>query len=180
MQLNKDKKIIFVWASLFMVVLVFALILLLSLNNTTQPNNTPKQQTIAIPTAIPTQPQTFHYAPNTVSKLVNLVQNKQPLSTNDSLLKQKLILGIPKRTIGTLYTTKAYQITYLTNFDIFEVDISTTNINDAKNSAIAWFTNQGFSYGGICKLPLMFSVNSTIRQELEDQNVVFNPLPEGC
>ena len=64
--------------------------------------------------------------------------------------------------------------------DDLNVEITTTNIDQAKAEAVAWFVSHGLSQTGICDHPVSFMLNYNIADELQGSSIIFNPLPPDC
>jgi hypothetical protein len=111
-------------------------------------------------------------------KLLDLVQNRRPLSQADQNAKAKILSNFPQgQDSGVVYKTSTISVEYVHSPDLFQVDILTNNISAAKAEAVAWFQKQGMSQQGICSLPLTFYLDFQINNQ---QKGSFNPLPEGC
>jgi hypothetical protein len=113
-------------------------------------------------------------------KLLDYVQNRKPLSTDDEQVKFEILstLGGSQSTI--LYQTPNVKVNYIRSADMFQAEILTTNIAIAKMEAGSWFENMGLSKEGICNLPLSFYLNYEIKMQLGEDAASFNPLPNGC
>ncbi len=153
-------------------------------NNTSLPyfsNSTPTP----INQVTPPQTSMFHdiikYDQQQTNKMINTLQNRPTIPPSDSTVKENIINTVANDS-GTVNSTDEYHIDYLKSPDIFQVEIDTTNIQQAKSDAINWFKAQGMSMDSICKLPVTFYLKFDIMQELEQQGttVDFNPLPDGC
>src|SRR5664279_2965459 len=79
-----------------------------------------------------------------------LLKNRQPLSSPDQITK----------TPNPLKITDMYKIEYLPSVDEFQVELTTIRINTAKDDAVAWLKGQGFSDEALCKLPVVFTIDS--------------------
>lgn len=112
-------------------------------------------------------------------ELIDAVQNRKTLSPGGVAAKQKLIASLNNAS-GNLYSSPNIFIAYIKSPDVFQVEINTTNIAQAKQEAKTYMTTQGFTTDDLCKLPLSFFLNFKISQELQNTNTVFNPLLEGC
>jgi len=81
---------------------------------------------------------------------------------------------------GTITDGPDYRIIYLPAGPLFQVEIKTTYIARAKDSAIQLFKNKGFSEEDICNLPVAFYLGPKPFKELEGSGVVVNPKPDFC
>ncbi len=81
---------------------------------------------------------------------------------------------------GELVQTDKFRLTYMQVFNMFEAEILTTDVAQAKKDVVTWLTKQGLSTQGLCHLPLTFFLNSDVKNQLQGQHVKFNPLPDGC
>ncbi len=99
------------------------------------------------------------------------------LSPDKEVIKSQLV--IPIGDAGVLAETSEFRIEYYSP-DVFQVEIKTANIADARASAINWFKEQGFNEEDICKLPVTFYLNPEVARKLEGSGVIFNTLPDFC
>ncbi len=121
------------------------------------------------------------YDDNAQNKLVAYVKARQPISDTDKLAKAKMLALRPENQMsGVIHQTQNIRIDYTRSADLFQVEILTTNVQDAKNEANIWLRTQGLSQDGICKLPIGFYLNYDIANELRETGYVFNPLANGC
>jgi|SRR5581483_4577191 len=175
LSLNKQEKV----ASLLGIVVLIGTIIVIMIS--LAHNNIQK----AFPSPTPTPLSTLHAIPllkyneGKSKELLNKLENRQPLTSNDNAVRQKLINSLNGNS-GDLQITSDYDIQYLSSPDQFQAEILTTNISFAKQEVVKWFIAQGMSLEGICKLPLSFFVNHNIAQQLSGQNIQFNPLPDNC
>lgn len=136
------------------------------------------------PTPIQTaQPQPSAATRPTVNyqsdKLLEIVKTRPTLSTNDSQIKAKLITSLNNQS-GILNQTNTYILEYVKTPNVFQIEILVTDFDKAKTDAVDWLESKGFSFEGICKLPVMFYLSKDVANQLRDQNIKFDPLPEGC
>jgi hypothetical protein len=131
-----------------------------------------------IPTSLPSE-SIVSNAPQ--QRLLDKVNNRQELSESDITVKNKILSSLPTgETSGTIYQTQDVTVQYIQSFNLFQAEITTTNISSAKTAATNWFINQGMSRQGLCDLPLSFYLNFSVKNQLPDNGASFNPLPEGC
>ena len=179
----KINKLIFLPITILILIFIFVIYLLFFTKNKQQ-SVTPVQEptpTIRI-TTTPIEPtNTLRYPAGSIGNIVNKVKNKQPLTEQDQQIKNQLIQISQKDSDnGSVYQTNDYIITYDSDFDDFEIELLSPQIQTAKTNAINWFKNQGLSDNGICNLPLVFFINGNTKLELQNQNITFNPLPDFC
>lgn len=155
--------------------LLIILITIIALNRPTKIIS-PNLSTIPTPIPLPTTSQA-----NLVNeaKIMNLIISKQPLSSNDQGVKTKIDNSL-NNVAGSPIKNDEFRVDYLHDNDQFQVEILTTDFNQAKKDAVSWFTSEGFSMNAVCKLPVIFYLNFDIKQELPDRGINFNPLAEGC
>jgi hypothetical protein len=115
------------------------------------------------------------YNQQDVNKLQGLEQNRQQLSPTDAEVKVKLI-----REGNPLASTADYTITYEPTTDMFQAQIKTINISNAKKEVDQWFFDQGMSVEAPCELPVSFTLEKSVAQSLKGLDVVFSPLAPGC
>jgi hypothetical protein len=118
----------------------------------------------------------INYAPNSLGKAHVKLTSRIPLSPSDVSAKNNLIAASEN---GIINETSQYSIEYISAFDHMEVTLLTTSIDEAKTQAETYLKNAGLSQNGLCNLPVIFSVEYSVRKKLPD-NTVFNPLPNGC
>jgi hypothetical protein len=119
------------------------------------------------------------YSPEVLEQDYQRLNANIPLTTSDSDIRNRLITSLNNQS-GTLSQTQNYNISYIKTRDIFLVEITSTNANQAKSEALNWFFSQGLSTQGICNLPVSIYLSLTIKQSLAGENETFNPMPEGC
>jgi len=144
-------------------------------------NNTPQVDKVtAVPSLSPAE-ESPSPSISSQQKMLNMIQNRRPLSQADLLAKQRILTLFPSgQDSGTLYKTQDITIDYVHAADLFQVEIDTTNVEQAKSEAIAWFSQHGVSQQGICDYPVTFYLNFQFGQQLREQHKSFNPLPDGC
>jgi hypothetical protein len=111
------------------------------------------------------------------------VANRIPLSDADRAAKERILALLPAgKTSGVLFTSATFQIEYIRSADVFQVEIKTTDMGRAKQDAIAWFTDHGFSFTAICNHPVMFSLDWDTKTKLEalDRRVFFSTMAPRC
>lgn len=172
---------------LFVIVVIFITIAL------NAKNNAPQSTIIPVPTEIPQSAVTKAPTPSqitptpqnifdnkTVKKELDLLENRQALSSSDITTKNLLINSLP--TDGeTIHETDTYTILYVKSLDEFQVEVTTTDIQQTRNDSVNWFLSQGMSHEGICKLPLTYFTTNQIYQQLKAQGIKdVAPLADGC
>lgn len=128
-------------------------------------------------------PLLVKYDEQASKRLFNKVLNRQALSQSDMNIKTKTLKALlPENTSsGNLYISNNIKIDYTYgNTDVWEVEVLSTDISSAKDEAVKWFLDQGFSQDFICNYPVEFYLNIDISQELSSSGVIFNPLAPGC
>ena len=101
----------------------------------------------------------------------------KPLTLDKEEIKRQLTA--PLGEAGVLTDGPDFRIDYIAP-DFFQVEIKTTNIFDARENAVAWFKEKGFSEEDICKLPVTFYLDAEVARKLEGSGIVFNALPDFC
>jgi hypothetical protein len=146
---------------------------------------------VPAPTSIPapTQPKTFTDATNPLieidsaaqGRLLDKVNHRPSISNDDAFAKAKILAQLPAgRKSGILYETSNVRIDYVSSADLFQVEILTTDIPQAKAEADIWFRAQGASQQGICDYPVMFYLSWNIMNALRGSSVEFSPVGNGC
>jgi hypothetical protein len=115
-------------------------------------------------------------------RVLEKVENRAPLSEKDAAAKAKTLTLLPKgQRSGRLRTSVKIQIDYVDGkTDHFMVEILTEDIQGAKEEAVKWFLNEGFSQDFICRYPIEFYLNYDVKEKLRTSKTVFNPLPPKC
>lgn len=178
------KKYIFVF---LLILILFVIFFLSSLFMTKK--NISNIEIILTPTPFPFEKKTTGVGSNTVppvsysstesDKLVEKIKKRIPLSSQGAATKQKLLTQLGGVS-GVLFTSSSVSIQYIKSPDLFQVEILSINIDSAKNESTSWFVAEGFSKEDVCNLPVSFFLNWDVANSLRNQNIVFNPLPEGC
>lgn len=114
------------------------------------------------------------------TRLLEKIENRQPLSYEDVLAKNRIIQLLPAgQDSGVVYRAADFSVDYVQDPDLFQVEILITDIEKAKQEAINWFLQEGISQQGICNLPIEFYLNSSVRNQIPSPDA-FNPLPASC
>lgn len=152
-----------------------------------QQGNKPTESTTPSPSeAVPTieKPHTdppVTYDGKAQAKLLDRILNRQQLAASDATAKQTILALLPQgQDSGTLYSSENIKIDYVHGPDLFQSEILTINIAQAKAETNVWFRNKGMSQEGICTLPLMFYLNWNVANLLRDSHIMFSPLPNSC
>lgn len=179
MRRKKEDYIVMVFAGILLLIVGVIVFLLLSPNETPQSNipqkNTPQQ------TSETTDNPPVLYNETAQEKLLEKLDNRAPLSTDDSFAKAKILALLPSgEASGILFQSQNISIDYTASADQFQVEILTTNIAQAKAEANVWFRSHGMSQEGICDYPVNFYLNWDIAEQLRGKNIEFSPLPNGC
>ena len=134
----------------------------------------PQEETSPADVSIQTSPPVA-YDTKSSARMLDLVENRIPLSSSDEAVKAKLT-----KQKNPIRETATYGIEYIAPMDEFLVEIRTANINQAKEESVAWLKAQGMSEEGICHLPVVYYLNGDVANNLRDMNIRFNPLAPGC
>ena len=113
--------------------------------------------------------------------MADKILNRNPLPLNDDLAKEKLL----QRTLGgqnsgVVYESEKVQVEYMQSDDIFMAEILSPEIDKVKAETNVWFRNQGLSQEAICNMPVIFYLRTDVADQLQQKNIIFNPLPNGC
>lgn len=161
-------------------IVLFVLTGVLSLLSHKQTSHTVVFPPAPTPLSVPeTHFGNIRYEPTQTVKMIQQIENRPSIPPSDSDIKTVIVNSIGNDSGTVNKVDNEYRVDYLKTQDFFQVEIDTTDIQKAKTDAVAWFTSQGMSHEGICKLPLIFYLNFYIKKELP-QATLFNPLPEGC
>lgn len=144
-----------------------------------RPINIPPFVPPPVITTEPANTATSSYGVQDLDKDYERITARQPLSSSDLAVKQKL-LALLNNQSGFLQTEDTYQIEYVKTADSFMVELDSSDPDTAKAQAAGWFREQGFSIQGICNLPVVFYLSQNTMSYLRENNLKFNPVPEGC
>lgn len=109
----------------------------------------------------------------------DILEKKGILLPEKITLKQEIIAPL-KGSAGGIYETEDFRISYLPSPDIFQIEIKTTYIPQAKEVAVEWFKKKGFTEADICALPVNFYLGGEVFEQFRGSGLVFNPLPDFC
>lgn len=174
--INKSK-IILIGVIIATAIFSIIIVSLFKPSQTTKPSSIPVQSLQPQPTANTKPPVLYDSQKN--DKLLSIVKDRPTLSTSDLAIRSKLLASLGNKS-GILNQTNTYILEYVQAPNIFQTEILITDINLAKTQATQWLLSQGLSSGGLCKLPVMFYLNRQVANQLRGQDIMFNPLPEGC
>jgi hypothetical protein len=172
--------------ALTLVVIVFVIVIVLTFSNNA---NTEKQEPLPTVIPLPTekmtniQPQTHIYDQQSFNQLLQKIQYRTQVSPQDSSIKKQILSLIPNNeTSGMLYENQNIRIDYTGGPDLFQVEIMTMQIKEAKEEGNQWFLSQGMSQQAICDLPVDFYLSWEIMQQLSTNNriVSFSPFASEC
>jgi hypothetical protein len=152
-------------------VLLFGIVLFLLL----RPRNT--QDEVTIPTR--TQTPIIKYDQKKTDQMLKILDEKPSLTEQDQETKKQLIDSLGNNS-GILVNRVAFMVEYVKTADEFMVEIRSTDIEKAKEDAVVWLKEQGFTQDGICNLPVVFYPNIPRDQMLNTIDKSFNPLAPGC
>ncbi len=182
----------------YLILIVFTAILIiiiftLAFFALSKPEATPETSLNPTPTTQSTNPETIvptsstktnppvKYEPTGTLKMLDKLNNKTPLSTSDSVAKQKILTLLPAGQVsGVLYKSSTVIIDYTHAADEFQGEILTVDIAQAKKDAVLWFASEGVSQKAVCNMPVVFYLNYNVANHLRGTGVQFNPLAEGC
>lgn len=147
--MNKKTKYIYIALVAVVVVVYLTLVFLLF-----QPENQPSK------TNAP-QPTPASSAKKIVDSPLEVVKQKADIGTalteQETELRTQLIDRADK--YGLVHGEKSFAIVYLKDHDAFQIRLQSISASDAKQDALSWLNNFGFSNNGICKLPVIFYAN---------------------
>lgn len=180
--MNRNLLLLFAVLGIIVIVMIVISINLLFQSSSSTPQ--PPFQTTSSPTVTPVGPTPVSKPPIPYNKsdsdqLLEKVENRADLSTQDSTAKQKLLEPFANKS-ATLQQTNLYIISYVSSADLFQVEILSADISTAKSLATNWFLSKGFSKQGICDLPVMFYLNFSIASSLKNSGLTFNPQADIC
>jgi len=130
----------------------------------------------------PIKPQTnppVRYNKLTTKKMLDKLNRRTPLSTQDESTKQRIIRSINNKP-SILRTDITFRVEYISGPDLFMVEIRTVDIGKGKLDAKNWLISQGFTTQGACELPVVYYLSGSVAQQLRDLGITFSPLAEGC
>lgn len=179
---NKSK-ILLIGASLAIGIVFLSIILA----NLIKPSSSPRQTPGPIPTLSPRSPspksqpagKTKPIIQYESDRLLNIMKSRPPLATSDAKIRAKLVDKLNGKS-GILNKSESYILEYVEAPNMFQIEIRATDFDKTKAQTVQWLESQGLSFEGICKLPIMFYLNSDVASKLRGQIGKFNPLPEGC
>lgn len=177
--MNKKEKYIIAALGSTLVIIAFTMIFFILSGSSSQeqslnptPAQTQTQKTIT--------PRPF-YNQKAQARLLEKLNNRRTLSQQDTTAKEKMVSVFPSgKPSGILYSSNNIRIEYVSAADQVQVEIVTTDVFQAKKDAVVWLKLQGISQQAICDLPVMFYLNYSVANQLRNQNIIFNPLAEGC
>ena len=126
-----------------------------------------------------TSPNTnLNYVPGSATKDLQRLIERAPLSASDTAVKNNILERLGNKS-GSPYQNSDFAINYVVGPNDFEVEITTKEIDKAKEEAISWFKSQGLTDQGICNLPVTFYVIDTVKNSLPSETS-FDPNPPNC
>ena len=102
-----------------------------------------------------------------------------PLSPEKERIRQALIAPLNGKA-GPIKETDNYRIAYLPAGPLFQVEIKTTHVAQAKEEALQFFKNKGFNEQDICNLPVSFYLGPEPSEKLKGSGVEVPPKPDFC
>lgn len=162
----------------FIIVVIANILATRGLRDEGGPSPTPMVPTAAPPAR--TNPP-VEYAPTATQSMLDALSDPAQLSQSDLAAKERVLSFLPPgQASGVLYESPSLTIDYTSSADQIQAEILTVDINRAKTEAVDWLASQGLSQDGICSLPVVFYLNLSVANELEDLNISFSPLADGC
>lgn len=175
---NQDYFVILL--AVIMLIITFS-IAYISFTHKSIPATTTTPLPIIAPSVISTSPMPVILDNAAESRLSKILTQRPTLSPQDSQQKTTMLTTILHgNNSGILFRNDDVQLEYVQSADMLMAEIKTTSIVQAKADTIDWLHNQGFSQSGICDLPVMFYLDPGVTQQLQGQDVIFSPLPNGC
>ena len=126
-----------------------------------------KRQAKEKPPIVETQPSFADY----------LVE-RSGLTPEKEQLKRELVA--PVGAAGVLSDGPRFRIDYIAVDDLFNIEIKTVAIDEAKEETVSWFEEKGFSREDICKLRIVFYLGADVYEQVKGSGLIFNPLPDFC
>lgn len=177
--MNKEKTVLVIIISVVAVLGFIVVMSLIIVGPSQKKVVTPPPVVLSSPTPVSSAPVIISYDNQKRDQLVDKIAGKKVLSSQDKHIKSQVLAALDGKS-GVVDSEEGYTIIYLKAPDIFQVEISTINYQIAKEKATEWFKLQGFSFSGICNLPVQFYLSAQVKYKLKDKDINFNPLPEGC
>jgi hypothetical protein len=189
--MRRKKEDYFVIALGVILVIIVSIIAVIASTDESSPDKNPPEVTSATTpaadsTIIPTQDITntrppLLYDEKSDEKLLDLIRNRRAISNADLLAKSKILTLLPQGKVsGVIHETRNIRIDYTQSADLFQVEIITTDITEAKDEANTWFKEQGFSQEGICSLPVGYYVSYVVADQIRDSGIVVDSLGNSC
>lgn len=122
---------------------------------------------------------TLKYQSGTQGKLYDTLTSERVLADQDKRARAQIISEIGNKS-GSLYSSPNVILGYLSSPDYFQAEITTNNVDFAKEEVIDWLLSKGISEGGICDLPIMFLLDENTSTYFIESKKEFNPLAPGC
>jgi hypothetical protein len=169
----------------FLVVVLFGIFILRILTKTEDkplnqlPSVSPSLTPIASSSAQIISSQPLPYPPGALNKDYKRIITRSELSSTDLQVKEKLLKSLAGKS-GIITTEAGFQIEYVKSADSFMVEVTQKDPELGKKEAEKYFLDVGLSQEGICTLPVVFYLSSSLQKELLDSGKMFNPVPTGC
>lgn len=163
LKLNRTKKIFLIVGAVTIVVYVLMVFFLTLLNQ-----KVARKEEVPVPTGT-YQPQgSTNYQQNRpepltgdgLERLIISVGNRRELPVEDTGIRAKLADKANKET-SNIYSSPAFNVRYVAEQDLFQVEILTDDIDYARTEAFKWFFQQGLNTAWLCDLPTIFFKNPT-------------------
>lgn len=101
------------------------------------------------------------------------------LSHQDQAVFSKLTANLDGKS-DVITTSGSFVIKYVNPPNEFLIQITSNNADQGKLDAISWLKQQGFSDQGICNLKAVIYLGPEVRNYYQQNNLQFNPVPQGC
>jgi hypothetical protein len=148
-----------------------------AINNAPTPTPPFIQPTRAMPNPVPLVP----YDEEAEVRLIEKIRNRPKLSSTDAKSRETLLITTLKGyNSGVAFETTNVRVEYIKSLDLFMAEIKTINISQAKAEANIWLRSKNLSQQGICDLPIMFILSGHVSQALDNEDIIFSPLADGC
>ena len=95
-----------------------------------------------------------------IERLIADIENRKALPTEDTKIRADLASKTDKKT-ANVYSSPAFNVRYVADQDLFQIEILTEDIDYARTEAFRWFKLKGISESSICDLPTIFFKNPT-------------------
>ncbi len=160
------------------------ILLTLALNSGSKKTSQPTTQ-IPVYSPVPSSQPASNEPVNTGYSIDGLDKNAQriaahtPLSPDDQAAFTKITASLDGNS-NILVTAGNFQVKYVNPPNEFLVEVTSNNADQAKRDFQSWLKQAGFTDQGICHLPYVIYLSSEVKTYYQQNNLQFNPMPEGC